>query len=290
MSTDPPSAHYWETLFGITTFEQFQAATNGALDLGLPHVSWIDTPIQKTAYYSPLSAVGAYLTAALTAEGFHEDSPSGPATVVVNSLDTLLQHQYAEETAMTALVIPDCFQVSIQMVAGAHLVENVIGVQNSAGSSAGAAAAVKTAWEVASGPMQNMSNLIAVTNYHAVDIRSSTGTITDLASTAVGGLSTATLSTRAACALIKWNGSNRSRSTRGRLYFGPIREADIDPDGATVSASIRTSMSTAFTNFRNSLSTSGYPLVVLSRKTSTATPVTQHAVETLLATQRRRIR
>jgi len=157
-------------------------------------------------------------------------------------------------------------------------------------ASAAAAAAVKAAWEVASGPLANMSNLISMVNYHAVDIGSTGGTITDLASSATGGLSTATLSTRAACALIKWNGSNRSRSTRGRLYFGPIREADIDPDGATVSSAIRTTFSTAFTNFRTSLSSAGYPLVVLSRKTSTATVVTQHAVETLVATQRRRIR
>jgi hypothetical protein len=196
----------------------------------------------------------------------------------------------AQEAAVAALVIPNCFQVSIQMVAGSHAVENVIGVENASGTSAGAAAAVKAAWEVASGPLATMSNLISVTNYHAVDIGSTGGTITDLASTANGGLTTNTLSTTAACAHNKWNGSNRSRSTRGRLYFGPIREADIDPDGATITSANRATFVTNFTNFRNSLSAAGYPLVVLSRKNSTATVVTQHACETLVATQRRRIR
>jgi hypothetical protein len=209
---------------------------------------------------------------------------------VWNSLWPITSNNNAQEAAVATLVIPNCFQVSIQMTAGSHAVENVIGVENAAGSSAGAAAAVKAAWEVASGPLAALSNLIAMVNYHAVDIGSTGGTITDLASSATGGLSTNTLATRAACQLIKFNGSNRSRSTRGRLYFGPARESDIDADGATVTASIRTSTNTAFTNFRNSLSAAGYPLVVLSRKNSTATVVTTHAVETLVATQRRRIR
>lgn len=286
----PLGPEYWADIFGITSKAEFDAAATPILDAGLPHIGFVDNLALETAYYSPSSVAGAYITAGLVAAGFHESSPSGPATVVVNSLWPIVSNNNAQEAAVAALVIPNCFQVSIQMSAGSHAVENVIGVENASGTSAAAAAAVKAAWEVASGPLANMSNLISMVNYHAVDIGSTGGTITDLASSATGGLSTATLSTRAACALIKWNGSNRSRSTRGRLYFGPIREADIDPDGATVSSAIRTTFSTAFTNFRTSLSSAGYPLVVLSRKTSTATVVTQHAVETLVATQRRRIR
>lgn len=191
---------------------------------------------------------------------------------------------------MGALVIPGCFQVTVEMVAGGHAVENVIGVENGSGTAAGAAAAVKAAWEVASGPLTRLSSGVALTNYHAVDIGSSTGAIVDLASTATGSSGSTSFSTRAACALIKWNGNNRSRSTRGRLYLGPIGEADIQSDGATLTTASQTATGTAFTNFRNSLAAAGYPLVVLSRATGLATLVSAQAVEATIATQRRRLR
>lgn len=289
IGTDP-NPQYWEALFGITSFDEFKAATSKYLDLGLPHVSWIDTPIQALAYNYPATATGAYLTASLTAAGFHEDSPSGPATVVVNSLSTLLNNDVNQElSAMPGLVIANCFQVTIQGQAGGRAIDNVVGVENASGTAAGAAAAVKAAWEVASGPLSQLANLYTVPNYHAVDLSSAAGTIADLASTGVGARATS-FSTRGACALIKWNGSSRSRTTRGRLYFGPIAEVDIQGDGASLTVGQITAFGTAFTNFRNSLSTAGYPLVVLSRKTSTATIVSSQAVEATIATQRRRIR
>lgn len=282
---------YWDQTFGIASFEEFQSAVGKYVDgLGVFGIQPPTELVEQLAYNSPYSGLGGYLAARLAAEGYVGSDNEQSTQAVAKALVPTAIGTITQETGMTALVIPNCFQVTIQMSAGSHAVENVIGVENASGTSAAAAAAVKAAWEVASGPLANMSNLISMVNYHAVDIGSTGGTITDLASSATGGLSTATLSTRAACALIKWNGSNRARSTRGRLYFGPIREADIDPDGATVSSAIRTTFATAFTNFRNSLTSSGYPLVVLSRKTSTATVVTQHAVETLVATQRRRIR
>lgn len=290
MATDPLGPRYWENLFGITTFEQFQAATNGALDLGLPHISWVDTPLQRLAYEDPLSVTGTYLTAALTASGFHEDSPSGPATVVVNSLSLLL-NQAALGVPVPQLVIPGAFQVSIEAVAGGHPIFNVIGVTNPGGNAAGAAAAVKTAWEIATGPLANLINLVTMVNYHAVDLSSGSGTIADLASTTAGGVTTsAAFATRGACALIAWNGATRQRASRGRLYYGPIREADTNTDGATLDATRRAQFGTAFTAFRNSLTSSGYPLAVLSRSLSVAFPVTQHTVEGTIATQRRRIR
>ena len=49
-------------------------------------------------------------------------------------------------------------------------------------------------------------------------------------------------------------------------------------------------MNTAYTNFRTSLASSGYPLVVLSRKLLQPFPVTAHSIEATIATQRRRIR
>jgi hypothetical protein len=128
-------------------------------------------------------------------------------------------------------------------------------------------------------------------NIHAVDIGSSSGAIVDLADTTAGGATTTnSLATRGACALVRWNGSTRNRSSRGRLYFGPIMEANINSDGATLASTYQTQFTTAFTNFRNSLNTAGYGLVVLSRKESLSHAVTSHAVESTIATQRRRIR
>lgn len=290
MPIPSPGPEYWSFQFGITTFDQFKAATSQYLDLGLPHIDWIDTPLQKTAYLAPASVTGVYLTAALTAASFHESSPGGPATATSNSQIPLFNSAVSQELAMPSLVIPDCFQVTISMAAGGHAIENVIGVENSAGTAAAAATAVKTAWEIATGPLSLLSNAVAMTNYHAVDISSSTGTIADLASTTAGGAGSTSLSTRGACALIKWNGANRSRSTRGRLYYGPIGEAMINSDGATVASGSATSINTAFTAFRTSLAGSGYPLVVLSRTLSQAFAVTAQAVESTIATQRRRIR
>jgi hypothetical protein len=45
--------------------------------------------------------------------------------------------------------------------------------------------------------------------------------------------------TRAAAAIIKLNGGTRSRSTRGRIYYGPIMENDINADGATLTATTK---------------------------------------------------
>jgi hypothetical protein len=192
---------------------------------------------------------------------------------------------------MTQLIIPGCFQVTISMVAGGHVIENVVGVQNATGTAPGAAAAVLAAWKVGSGPLSRLSNLIAMTGVRATDIGSSNGGIATVSDTTVGGQSTASaLATRAACALVQWNGGTRSRSSRGRLYYGPIMETDITTDGATLGGTNASQFGTAMTNFRTSLSGSGYGLVVLSRKLSTAFPVTSSIVEPIIATQRRRIR
>jgi len=148
---------------------------------------------------------------------------------------------------------------------------------------------VRTAWKIASGPLSLLLTQYALTGFRAVDIGDPNGDIAVITDTTAGSV-TGSLATNAACALVKWNGGQRSRSSRGRLYFGPIGEGNINTDGRTLSSGSITAYNTAFTNFRNSLASSGYPLVVLSRVLSEAFPVTQHAVETVIATQRRRIR
>jgi len=291
MSFNPIGPEWWQTTYGFTSIVDFRAKCGPLLDpLYSTWLGHVDDALLLLAWNSPTSVQGLYLSAVLTAQGFHEENPSGPATVTANSLTPLvingLQGQVLD---VPGLVIANCFQVTIQGVAGGRAVDNVVGVENASGTAAGAAAAVKAAWEVASGPLSQLANLYSVPNYHAVDLSSSSGTIADLASTGVGARATS-FSTRGAAALIKWNGSSRSRTTRGRLYFGPLAEVDINSDGATLTSGQITAFGTAFTNFRNSLATAGYPLVVLSRKTSTATIVSSQAVEATIATQRRRIR
>ena len=282
---------YWIHTFGFATYDDFAAQAGPILDAKIPWtLPGLRTAELKIAWFDPVSVVGTYLTAGFVAFGFHEGGPSGPATTTANSLDPLLNN-YAQGKVdgMAGLVIAGCFQVTIQGLAGGRAIDNVIGVENASGTAAGAAAAVKAAWEAASGPLTQLANLYSVPNYHAVDIGSLTGTIADLASTATGARATS-FSTRGASALIKWNGSSRSRSTRGRLYFGPIAEGDINSDGATIPSASITNFTNVFNVFRTSLAAAGYPLVVLSRKESIATVVTSHAVEPTIATQRRRIR
>jgi hypothetical protein len=184
------------------------------------------------------------------------------------------------------------YRCSINMLAGTRQVVNVVGLHGSgAGLQSSAAAALRTAWEITGGPLKLLSGLVVMNNYSVMDLSSPTGGIAVLTSSATGGIGTTnSLATRAASALIKWNGSSRSLSTRGRLYFGPIMETDINPDGATLVAGQQVAFQNAMAAFRSSLSGAGFPLCVISRKLAIATDVTGSTCEAVIATQRRRIR
>ena len=192
---------------------------------------------------------------------------------------------------MGQLIIPNVFQVAIEGSSGSQDVTNVIAVQNGGGTAAGAAAAVQAAWKGASQPMGGLSSLYVLKGFRAMDLSSANGAIAYVTDTTAGSVvASNSLATNAACALVKWNGSTRSKSSRGRLYYGPIMETNINPDGRTLAAASITNIQTYFANFRASLATAGYPLVVASRSLSQAFPVTGSAVESVIATQRRRIR
>lgn len=193
---------------------------------------------------------------------------------------------------MAQLIIANAYRCAIQMVCGGRDVINVVHVEGSApGQEAAAAAAVLAAWKVATGPLTQLSNYISMVEVQAMDLSSASGGIYAIADTTTGGIAASqTLATRAASALIKWNGGTRSRSSRGRLYYGPLRESNVQIDGATLESAAVTAFGTAFTAFRNSLSAAGFPLQVASRLTSSCTSVTSQTVESTIATQRRRIR
>lgn len=190
------------------------------------------------------------------------------------------------------LVIANTYRCAIRMLAGGKSITNVIGVRgSSSGQQAAAAAAVLAAWKVTTGPLSKISSLVTMADVTAVDLSSTTGGIAVVSDATAGGITASNaLSTRAASALVTWNGSTRSKSARGRLYFGPLMETDIATDGASLFTGVPASLSTAMTNFRSSLATAGFPLVVISQKLASTTDVTSHAVQTTIATQRRRIR
>jgi hypothetical protein len=190
------------------------------------------------------------------------------------------------------LVIPGVFLCAIRSLNSGRDVINVVGVRNATGNALAAANAIVAAWRVALGPLAKQSSLVQFSGVHSMDLSSADGAIADVTVTgAVGGIGAGnSLSTAAASALIKWNGGTRSGSSRGRMYFGPLMESNINVDGRTLVSTELTGIATAMTNFRTSLEGAGYPLVVVSRKHATATTVTSSAVETVIATQRRRIR
>lgn len=283
---------FWADNYGINTFDEFKAATSGIWDSpgALSLLAPLNNALREDAWNFPYSGPGMGTQSYLSAHPWLDTNQPGAASSVISRMLSSIAG-LGQEATVPSLVIPNAFQVTIEGVCSGQAVDNVIGVTNPAGTAAGAAAAVKAAWEVSTGPLHYQSNLYSVQNYHAVDLSSSMGTIADLASTGVGGNSTTpTISTMAACALVSWNGTSRSRSTRGRLYYGPLTESQVNADGRTLLAASQAAWVTMFNAFIASLNSASYPLAVLSRTLSTAFPVTTCAVESTIATQRRRIR
>ena len=288
----PVLSPWWCSQYNLCDVEAFNTATDPFFDQAyvLDPTGLAKAGAQLSARAFPGSPAGVAAAGYLTRAGYGSE-PSGTfMQAVVDAITLALQQADGEEDPMVSLLIPDCFQVNIDAVSGGQPVTNVVGVENAGGTAAGAAAAVQTAWKIAAGPLANLSNLYALVQFKAVDIGDPNGDIVVVPDVATGGAGSASLATNAACALVKWNGGTRSRSSRGRLYFGPIAETNINADGRTLATGSRTAFNTAFTNFRNSLTASGYPLVVLSRILSEAFPVTSSDVEQVIATQRRRIR
>lgn len=284
-----PGPAYWNRLFGIGDFGAFQGEALSCLeDVPALNPHWLTTAALLGAYEDPVSVLGAYIASRLTAA-----SQGGPSLLQIafGQNSPLNDPTLEGNHAVTTLIIPNAFQVSINALAAGRNITNVIGVTNSTGTAAAAAAAVKTAWEISGGPLSQLTANYTMVGYTAVDLSSSHGSIATVTSTAAGGVSSSNqFATRGACALVQWNGSVRSRSTRGRMYYGPLMEASVNADGATLVSGTLSAFTAAFSSFRTSLNSSGYPLSVLSRKDSAAYSVTSHAVETTIATQRRRIR
>lgn len=269
-----------------------------------------DSFVQDMAGFMPSLAVGSWgLTQQDMARQAYENPWSMPGTVAsgvtlagkVLGLDPVQQQVAADDSVryvtrnpegkgMAQLIIPGVYQVAIQAVSGGQQVVNVIGVRNSGGSALGAAQAVLKAWKVTAGPLARHPSQYQMTGVHAMSLASENGDIADVADSTSGGITATSLATNGSCALVKWNGGTRSGTSRGRMYHGPLTEDQVQTDGRRIATGEQTALTTAYANFMASLNADGYPLVVISRKAQTATTVTSHLVETIIASQRRRIR
>jgi hypothetical protein len=283
-----PGPEFWQQAFHVDNLEDFTAAVGPYMPLvgwGPLHLS--QATVAAIAWEEPSSVYGIAAAAALAGDG----ATNHDRLIVQPLINNLLPYCYMRQgQEMTTLVIPNVYRCSIQALSGGQQVDNVVGLRGTAaGQQVAAAAALKTAWEAATGPISQQMTAYVVQSYYVVDLSSLTGGITTLGSTKVGAIA-GSLSTNAACALVKWNGGSRSRSTRGRMFFGPLGETNINADGRTLSPAYITALTTAFTNFMSSLSGAGFNLCVISPTLSSATNVTTFSVESVIGTQRRRIR
>lgn len=279
------------------SFGEFERYLNTVLPIVTPVPG---SPLQSRAetidhaWRTPASVSGAYVELIFSVKEWAGDDAFRAAQRWMDNMAVKVAPSTSftiQGTSMPQLIIPGVFLVSINSTSGGQDVVNVVGVRNSGGTAQGAADAVAAAWKVTAGPLAALASGIQFTGTRAMDLSSADGAIADAPSTnTLGGAGAGALATNAACALVKWNGGTRSASSRGRLYFGPLNEANVNSDGRTIAAASVTLITTAFNNFRASLSNANYPLVVVSRLHASAQTVTSSSVESVIATQRRRIR
>lgn len=287
---------FWTENYGITTYDQWLSEGGKYVPQVTFHgLGWSKEQTQLFAFEHPYSSLGSMAEQVFIVRGLYGDDPAKLKAVAAaggNYWQQLLTAgaSFIQGGTVPQLIVPDTALVSIEMSSGGQPVVNVVGVDLNGGTVLNATTAVKTAWEMALGPLTKLTSATTMVNYHGMDLSSSTGAIVDVASATAGGGGAGAKATNAACALVKWNGGTRSKSSRGRLYFGPLQESDVNTDGRTILATPLGLISNAFNNFKSSLNTAGFPLVVVSRKLSEATPVVSLTVETVIATQRRRIR
>lgn len=284
-----PGPAFWMSTYGVTDFDDFYARVGAYLpDIGVLFIHLSPATVAQLAWNDPLSGPGEVAAAVLSAQELAGSTPSGSHAIA----RAIAPHASLRGGGnMPPLVIANVYRCSVQAHSGSRPVDNVFGLQGSAGGQeVAAAAALKTAWTAAGGPLNMLPLAYVVDQYTAMDLTSATAgqaVATGAAATGGGSGDSATV---AACALIKYNGGSRSRSTRGRTYFGPLTEAQVQTDGRSLSTAWINTIGGAWTIFKNSLSSSGFPLCVISVKLSQAFPVTSFVVEGTIATQRRRIR
>jgi len=188
---------------------------------------------------------------------------------------------------MAQLIIPDCFQVSIKGQSGGQDIVNVIGVYGPGNTAISVATAVLGAWKTTGGPLSKLPQTYVMQEVKCMDISSATGDVYTVTDSTAGNLAGA-LATNAAAALITYGSGSRAKSQRGRMYLGPLREGDISNDGRSLASPA--SWTTAMQAFKTALEVNNRKWAVLSRKNSTHTEIVSINTQSIIATQRRRIR
>jgi len=194
---------------------------------------------------------------------------------------------------MTTLVVQNAVEVTVQMIHGGRTVDNVLHFEVPTSFSPADLAtltnAVKTNWESVTGPMSVHHTGTAVVQYKAVDLRSTTGQIYLLASTKTGAV-TGNGAVMSACALVTVGGGTRNRTGNGRVYHGPLGISQVNVDGRSLVAATQTGITAAYNDFLSKMNAATFPWRVCSRKNRLLYPITNVATQTVLATQRRRMR
>ena len=193
---------------------------------------------------------------------------------------------------MAQLLVPSTFQVAIEAEAAGQQIINVIGIRSDdvTKTANGVGFAVKAAWESATGPLKLLSTSVLMKGYRTTDLRSLDGDIDFQPSSTTGGVSSAPFSTLAVAALVQYGQGTRNRSSRGRLYFGPLSEQMINSDGRTLSSGTVNTVTAAMESFRAQLAASEMFWAVISRVQSKAYTINSIGVANVVATQRRRLR
>jgi hypothetical protein len=177
--------------------------------------------------------------------------------------------------------------VAIKGMSGGQEVVNVVGIHDMSASAELVAKAVQTAWKVSGGPMSKLPSTYQLLEFKALSLHSAEGEVYTQPDSTVGTLSGA-LATNGSCALITYGNGTRSKSSKGRMYFGPLREVEINADGRTLVTPAN--FTTALTAFQASIAAQNGDWCIVSRKNSSVAIINSITTQTVIATQRRRIR
>ena len=275
--------------------------TPAALVVG-PSVLDQDT-LLELAYYNPASLAGLASRVAYSFSQDRNGTPQASGAAQQALLDNINRGGAQTPSpaiagsdltmghAVGPLVIPNAYEITVKMLCGGRTIDNVFfAYSTTAGQEAAVAAAFQTAWKASGRPQTLLPPAVTLQSFTAVDIRSLTGGQATIFDTTAGGNTGSTPATRAACALVQYNGNVRSRSTRGRTYFGPIASAWVTADGGTLTTGSQTALGTAFNGLVTAMSAAGFPLQVASRKLLSLTPISLVRVSPIIATQRHRLR
>lgn len=190
-------------------------------------------------------------------------------------------------------VVPGAALLTIQLTTGALQQENVVGIIVPSGrvlASTDAAFLVNTWWGAwrARYPSQT-----SCTGGILRDIRTapSTAYIAAAPPQPTGGL-TGTLLPYSACKLLALSTNLGNRRGRGRLYLGPLIQAEEGSDPNTIAAAEVSATNAAASTWSNALANdpSGFQWAVVSRTMGAAHQVSAAACRSGIATQRRRLR